>query len=52
MKSLLITTTVVLGMALYKFLLGELVHTRPVLTAVIILFTILLWGIGFWYLLT
>jgi hypothetical protein len=49
MKSLLISATVVLGLALYKFLLGELVKTRPILTAVILLVTVVLWAIAFWY---
>ena len=50
MKSLIITVLLTLGMALYKFLLGELVKTRPILTAVILLVTVVLWAIAFWYL--
>lgn len=50
MKSLLITAVTVLGMALYKFLLGELNKTRPILTAVILLVTVVLWAIAFWHL--
>jgi hypothetical protein len=42
MKSLLISATVVLGLALYKFLLGELVKTRPGLTAIVIIISFIL----------
>jgi hypothetical protein len=47
MKSLLITITIVLVLALYKFWLGELFKTRPGLTGIIAGLVVLVWAVGF-----
>lgn len=47
MKSLIITVLLTLGMALYKFLLGELVKTHPGLTAIIVIISLFLIALGY-----